>query len=221
MISRLAVLIAAFALAASCQTKPPTKVEAKQFHWSEGLAHELNYEHTIATANELSIPERNKLLAFMLNRFQNPSNAHDAVMFEVFSDIQLRKLAADTRIEFVDLNGVGDKEIIVQGNGLGPCGATGNCIAMVLQITSTGWKTLLDTHAQFSRGFEKIRVLDTSTNGYRDIVVATHDSACERTALVLAYDDEHYRERECYQINGCTAGGTVRLPEPEIGTCAK
>ena len=221
MISRLAVLIAAFAIAASCQTKAPTNVKAKHFYWSETTAHELNYEHTIATANELSLPERNKLLAFMLNRFQNPPNAHDEAMFEDISDVQLRKLAADTRIEFVDLNGVGDKEIIAQGNGLGPCGATGNCIVMVLQSTPTGWKTLLDTHAQFSGGFEKIRVLDTSTNGYRDIVVAAHDSACERTALVLAYDEEHYRERECYHINGCTAGGTARLPKPEVGACAK
>jgi len=221
MVSRLAVLIAALAIAASCQTNASTKADAKHFYWSETTAHELDYQHTIATAKELPLSDRKKLLAFVVNRFQNPPNGHDEAMFEDIPGDQLRKLAADTRIEFVDLNGDGNKEIIAQSNGLGPCGGTGNCMVMVLQSTPIGWKTLLDTYAQFSGGFEKVRVLDTFTNGYRDIVVAAHDSACERTALMLTYDEEQYRERGCYHINWCTAGGTVRLPKPEIGACAK
>jgi hypothetical protein len=221
MISRLITFIAVFVTAAACQTGPASTNVANHFRWSETKAHELDYEHTIATAKELSPKERNDLLTLVLNRFRIPKKAHDGAISDDIPDDQLRNLAADTRIEFVDLNGNGNKEVIAQGNGLGPCGGTGNCIVMVLQSTPTGWKTLLDTHAQFGGGFEKIRVLDTSTNGYRDIVVAAHDSACERTALVLSYDNKQYRERQCYHLEGCTLGGTARLSKPEIGACAK
>ena len=84
----------------------------------------------------------------------------------------------------------GKKEIIAQGNGLGPCGGTGNCIVMVLQRAPTRWRTLLDTQAQLKGRFEKIRVLDAFTDGCRDIVVASHVSACERTASLPAYEKE-------------------------------
>lgn len=221
MISRFCVFVATLVAAALCQTTLPNMNRAHHFYWSEKKAHELDYEHTIATAHELSPVEREKLLAFMFNRFRIRPSEHDEAMFEDIPDDQLRKLAADTRIEFVDLNGDRTREIIAQGNGLGPCGGTGNCIVMVLQNTRTGWKTLLDTHVQFGGGFEKIRVLATSTNGYRDIVIAAHDSACDRTASVLTYDKKQYRERECYHINQCTVLGDARLPKPEIGTCLK
>jgi hypothetical protein len=208
MISRLAAFIVAFVIAATCQTTQPSFPGANRFYWSEAKAHELDYKRTIATAKELSPKQRGDLLAFVLSRFQHQTNAKGGAMFE---DI----------IEFVDLNDDGTTEIIAQGYGLGPCGATGNCIVMVLQSTSSGWTTLLDTYTQFGGGFEKIRVLDNSMNGYRDIVIADHDSACERTALVLAYDGKQYRERDCYHINWCTEAGTVRLSKPEIGACAK
>jgi len=220
MTSRLAAFIVAIVTTANCQTTPNPN-GASHFYWSEAKAHELDYQHTIATATELSATERSDLLAFFLRRFQHPTNAHDQTWSEDSSADELRKLAADTRIELVDLNDDETREIIAQGNGLGPCGGTGNCLVMVLQSTPSGWKTLLDSHAQFDGGFDKIRVLDTSTNGYRDIVVADHTSACERTALVLAYDNNQYRQRECYHINGCTKAGTVRLAKPEIGVCGK
>jgi len=221
MISRLAAFIVASVIAASCQTTVPSTNRASHFSWSETKAHELDYNNTIATAKELSPKERSALITFMLNRYEHPTNTHDQTWSEDTPEDAIRKLAADTRVEFVDLNGDGKDEIVAQGNGLGPCGGTGNCLVMVLQSTSAGWETLLDTHAQFGGGFEKIRVLDTLTNGYRDIVVADHDSACERTALVLAYDGKQYRERDCHHINWCTAAGTVRLSKPEIGQCPK
>jgi hypothetical protein len=221
MMSRLAAFIATFVAAAGFQTTPATMHGSNHFYWSETKAHELDYKHTIATADELSPVERKNLLAFMFNRFRSRPKEHQESMFEGIPDDQLRRLAANTRIEFVDLNGDETRQIIAQGNGIGPCGATGNCIVMLLEKTLTGWKTLLDTHAQFGGGFEKIRMLDTFTNGYRNIVLADHDSACKRTASVLTYDKKRYRERECYHISSCTAGGTARLPKPEIEACPK
>jgi hypothetical protein len=222
VIGRLAALVAAFAIAAGCQTTPPAQSRSNYFYWSEAKAHELDYKQTIATAKELSPKERADLLLLVLNRFLHPVNEHDKGMFEDISEKEMRKLAANTRIEFVDLNGDGENEIVAQGNGLGPCGATGNCIVLVLRATTDGWKIVLDTRAKLGGGVEKIRVLETSTNGFRDIVLATHDSATERTAFVLRYDNEQYRERECYVINWWTfTGGFHQLAQPEIGHCAK
>src|ERR1039457_1123596 len=88
----------------------------QHFRWSERLAHELSYRHTIANARELTPTERTNQITFVLDRFKHPVNKHDAGMFEGIPDEQLRKLAADTRIELVDLNGDGTNEIIAQGN---------------------------------------------------------------------------------------------------------
>ncbi len=182
--------------AMSAQTQ--TASAPAHLRWSEHLAHELDYKHTIATAKELSREERAELLAFVFNRFKHPVGAHDAEMFEDISDGQMRKLARDTRIESVDLDGNGTNEIIAQGNGLGPCGATGNCILLVLQQTPAGWRILLDTWAEISGGVERIRLLDTSTNGFRDIVLGDHDSASERTLFVYRYSNGRYRVTDCY-----------------------
>jgi len=202
---------------ANAQTHSPTT--PPHFRWSERLAHELDYKHTIGNAKELSTEERRKLLAFVLTRFKHPVNRHDAEMFENISDEQMRRLAADTRIELLDLNGDGTNEIIAQGNGLGPCGGTGNCIVMVLQNTPVGWKCLLDSRAgQLGGGFEKIRVLETETNGFRDIVLASHVSATDRTLGLFRYSDGRYRRSECYYATTQPAGHPDGLQHPEISS---
>jgi hypothetical protein len=190
---------------------------APRFRWSERLAHELRYQHMIANANELTPKDREELLEFVFNRFKHPVNTHDAEMFEDISDEQLRKLAANTRIEPFNLNGDSKAEIIAQGNGLGPCGATGNCIVLVLKITPEGIETLLDSRAGKSGGgFEKIRVLDTSTNGFRDIVLASHVSASDRTLEVFRFVDGKYKTSACYYATTKPAGDPEGSRQPVI-----
>ncbi|HUY95393.1 MAG TPA: hypothetical protein VMU71_08845 [Terracidiphilus sp.] len=189
----------------------------EHFRWSERLAHELSYQHTIANAKELTSAERKDLLAFVLNRFENPFNSFDAEMFEGISKDRMRKLAANTRIELIDLNGDGKDEIIAQGNGLGPCGGTGNCIVLVLQRGPEGIRILLDSESdKTASGFEKIRILDTSTNGFRDIVLATHDSASDRTLEVFQFADGKYRMSRCYYATTQPRGIPEGLRNPVI-----
>jgi hypothetical protein len=45
------------------------------FHWSERLAHELDYKNTIAVASKLTQKGRAELLAFVLDRFETQSIA--------------------------------------------------------------------------------------------------------------------------------------------------
>jgi hypothetical protein len=186
-------------LSGTILAQTPTPSAPAHFRWSEHLAHELDYKHTIATAKELSPEERAEMLAFVLNRFKHPVGTHDAEMFEDISNRKMLKLAGDTRIESVNLDGDGATEIIAQGNGLGPCGATGNCVLMVLQSTPAGWKVLLDTRAgKDGHGVEKIRLMDTVTNGFHDIVLASHVSATERDLEVFRFSAGKYRRSACY-----------------------
>jgi len=213
MVAHHIAFIVALVIPAACQITQPDTNRASHFYWSEAKSQELDYKSTIASAKELSPKERNDLLAFVLYRFKHPVNAHDEEMFEGISDDQMRKLTAATRIELVDLDGDGKKEIIAQGNGIGPCGATGNCIVLVLRDTDTGWETLLDSRiGKFGGGYEKIRVLDTKNDGFRDIVLASHDSAAERTAIVYRYEEGHYVPHQCYHISWWTfTGGYHRV----------
>lgn len=189
----------------------------QHFRWSERLAHELSYQHTIANARELTSPERTALLTFVLNRFKHPINSYDADTFEGIPDDQMRKLAADTRIELVNLNGDGKDEIIAQGNGLGPCGGTGNCIVLVLRNTPTGIQLLLDSRVGEDGGsFEKIRILDTVTNGLRDIALASHISASDRTIEVFRFIRGQYTRSGCYYATTYPAGYPEGLKQPEL-----
>jgi hypothetical protein len=195
---------------------PPTvdvqDVKSPHFRWSERLAHELDHNHTIATAKGLSPSERRDLLAFVLHRFKHPVNEHDEDMFEGIADRQMGKLAGNTRIELFDLNGDGTGEIIAQGNGFGACGATGNCVVLLIQRTPEGLRLLLDSRAgKEGGGFEKIRVLESVTNGFQDIVLASHVSASERTLEVFRFSDGKYRRSDCYHSRVIEG-----LKDPEI-----
>jgi hypothetical protein len=224
MSTRLLITNCILGLAVVANAQPHTPTTPPHFRWSERLAHELDYKHTIGNAKELSTKERRELLAFVLTRFKHPVNEHDAAMFADIPEEQMGRLAADTRIELLDLNGDGTKEIIAQGNGSGPCGGTGNCIVMVLQNTPAGWKCLLDSRAGRSGGgFEMIRVLETATNGFRDIVLAAHDSASDRTLYLYRYHDGRYRKTDCYNATWLsTEGGSWHeLRQPEVTPCPK
>lgn len=203
--------------AAVANPQAASQSSSGHFRWSERLAHELSYQHTIATAKELMPEERASLLGFILNRFQHPASRHDADMFEDMSNKELRKLALDTRIEFYDLNGDGKNEIIAQGNGLGACGGTGNCVVLVLQSTPTGFQILLDSRAgKFGRGFEKIRIMESRTNGYRDIVLASHVSASDRTLEVFRFKSGEYRRSGCFYSTVWSADHPEGLKNPDI-----
>jgi len=189
----------------------------QHFRWSERRAHELSYEHTASNAGELTPKERTALITFLLDRFKHPTSSHDADMFEGIPDEEMRKLAAQTRIELADLNGDSKKEIIAQGNGLGPCGGTGNCIVLVMRTTQKGFELLLDSRAgEYGGGFEKIRVLETATSGFRDIVLASHVSASDRTLEVFRFTGGKYRRSACYYSTLMPAGYPEGLKQPEI-----
>lgn len=213
----LPLLVAMLTAIGVSQTARSDTAPSRHFRWSERKAHELDYRHTIAAASDLTPQARSNLLSVVKNRFEHPVTHHDAAMFEGLSDERIAKLADDTRIEYSDLNGDGTNEIIAQGNGLGPCGGTGNCILMVFLHTPHGLRLILDSRAgKWGGGVEKIRVLETATNGFRDIVLASHVSATDRTLVLYRYANGLYRPSECYYATTYPAGVPDGLHYPQI-----
>src|SRR3954471_20753281 len=77
-----------------------------------------------------------------------------------------RKLAADTRVQLVDLNGDGVPEIIAQAVGDYFCSPTGNCAFWVFQKTTSGYRVIMEKGA--AQGFT---IHPNGTIGYSDVVL--------------------------------------------------
>jgi hypothetical protein len=205
----LAILALPILLAvANAQPTQKSADEQRHFRWSERAAHEISYKHTIRSAPELSPTERKMLIDSVFERFKQRQIMNDP-MFDDTTEERLRKLASDTRIELIELGDKGSREVLAQGNGLGNCGATGNCIFWVFHLSPEGTKLLLE-----AQGFEKVLVRPWSTNGYRDIVLSSHESAMERYHVWYKYSDGSYRKAACYMW--VTSYGPDVLPSPEV-----
>jgi hypothetical protein len=193
---------------AAAQPVPTTGDRQHHFRWSERAAHELSYKHTIRSAPELTPAERKMLFDAVFERLNQRQIMNDP-MFDDTAGQQLRKLASDTRIEFIEQGGPGSREVLAQGNGLGACGGTGNCIFWIFQLRPDGAKLLLE-----AQGFEKVLIRSWSTNGHRDIVLSSHESAMERYHVWYKYSDGSYRKAACYMW--VTSYGPDVLPTPEV-----
>jgi len=210
------ILIALASVQLSAQDVSKTTAAPDHFRWSESYAHELNYDHTLATANELS-PELRKALSHAIRKqliriLRRKDDLDDE------SPEDLNKLVARTRIELLDLNGDGNPEILAQANGIPACGATGNCSWLIFEQSPVGLKLLLET----TWGFEVIAVRPWKTNSYRDIVLGAHVSATERELDLFKYDGAMYRRDSCYwrRYTG-DHGEDVKIPWVARTDCGK
>lgn len=111
--------------------------------------------------------------------------------------------------------------IAVWGRSSCYCGATGNCQFWVFVNDRGKHRLVLDTGLVRDFGFLKAK-----TNGYRDLVVWSHDSAFRSPARLFQFDGNQYREacgwEEEYVGHELPEGGWVWDPGPKINsnTCA-
>lgn len=87
----------------------------------------------------------------------------------------------------IDLNGDGVDEVV--GYVMGPmwCGS-GGCNAWVLTPDGDGWRVVTETSVTQT----PIRVLETSTNGWRDLSVAIGGGGREWSQVRLTFDGTSY-----------------------------
>jgi len=202
----------------SAQEAHSTQDAPFHFRWSRRDARELDYKQTIQTSAALTPGEKRLLLEAVLHKLREQRERSEQ-QFEDISDRQLRTLAANTRIELIDLNGDGARDVIAQANGLGPCGGTGNCIVWIFELRPEGIQILLDSMKDRADAFEVVTVRPWSTNGYKDIVLGSHISATERLLVSFRYSRGAYRQSACYYSTWTGAGGK-RLTNPDISLYA-
>jgi hypothetical protein len=181
------------------QGRAPRVEGPEHFRWSEASAHELDHKYTIRSAVGLSPRQRENLTKAVLQQLKRHKSLDS--FFVGMPEQKLVELAANTRIERMDLNGDGNPEVLAQANGLGPCGGTGNCIFWIFAMSSGGVKVLLDTFDS-EAGFEVIAIRPWSTNGFKDLVVGAHQSAGSRGLVWYKYAGGAYRRWRCYNLTG-------------------
>jgi len=109
----------------------------------------------------------------------------------------------------------GVEVILVEGRGIGPCGAA-NCQAYILEQQGNTYRLLLN-----ARVIQQTHVLNSVTNGYHDIQTDMHGSATSSALRIYRYDGHEYRFTDCftrdYYYEGVDAKGEDRInPKPVI-----
>jgi hypothetical protein len=105
--------------------------------------------------------------------------------------------------------------IVAWGRSSCYCGATGNCQFWLFVANHGEYQLVLDTGLVRDFGFLKAR-----TNGYRDLVLWSHDSAQRSPARLLQFEGKEYREvcgwEEDYEFRELPDGTWVSAGEPKI-----
>jgi hypothetical protein len=197
------------------QNASSSKTSRMHFRWSQRNAHELNYSQTIGTSKELDVSERASLTEAIAAQIR-PFKAD----LDIDTESELQRIAIKTRVMFTDLNSDGIDEILAQAADFkAGCGATGNCPFWVFQKTSAGLRKVLDTRGQDGvGGIQVITISANRTNGFKDLVLGTHDSVAERTLLVYRYNQEEYKNSECYKATWI-GPNLSELKNPAIFRC--
>jgi hypothetical protein len=111
------------------------------------------------------------------------------------------------RPQFIDLNNDRRREIILRATDSCECSATGNCSFWIVETQGATPRKLL-----VARDVQRWYVLRSRTNGFRDVVTATHNSAAESELTVYKYDGTSYQRAEqwlrTYRYLGGTGKGT-------------
>ena len=100
----------------------------------------------------------------------------------------LRKAQEDMTIEEIDLNRDGVNEYQVEVSGPCACGMV-NCSIYIYRKTDQGFEAILDDAAGLG-----LKLLKTSSNGYRDLRVTARDTAATQAETVYKFDGKRYRD---------------------------
>lgn len=137
---------------------------------------------------------------------------------EPLSESKERSVAAETRIEFVDLTEHGRNEVIAQAGGVGSdCSPTGNCPFWILRHERDGYHAIL--HADSAQTFT---IQPTRTRSYNDIVLGMHGGAHDSMLTLYKYSGLTYEEVACYDAAWEAAderGNNRHLKEPRLTPC--
>ncbi|HKS81517.1 MAG TPA: hypothetical protein VJR23_08410 [Candidatus Acidoferrales bacterium] len=133
---------------------------------------------------------------------------------EMASEDQKRHAALDANTKMISLNRDEKEplEAVVVMRVQNFCSADGNCSLWFFRKSSHGYRLLLDA---IGEGF---LVQETTTNGFKDLVVNMHSSATEQWLKVYRYAHGRYWRVACYDAEWAPLDNGVihELKEPRI-----
>jgi len=118
-------------------------------------------------------------------------------------------------IAFFDLNADGNEEAIVYVVGSMWCGS-GGCNALVLTPSGDGFEVVMD--ASVTR--TPIGVLDTATNGWRDLFVSIAGGGIAAGTVAMKFDGNSYPDNPTVApaVPVDASGGNMLFTEDETGS---
>ncbi len=199
------LLLLVFDMAAASQQPPPTPPTLIPFRWDYRKAEQVDYQHTIASAIDISLDDRAALINVVAAQLAD---------LEIPIGRNVRAVAADMPIKVIDLNGDGVPEIIAQSAGPhSGCSPTGNCPFLVFQRQKDSYSVLLKSEAQM------FRVQPDRTNGFHDIVLSVHESAFESEVTNYKFDGASYKASGCYDF--LWGDADHEFQQPHITPCSR
>ena len=207
------VLVSALFLQKQTVKGLPTESERAStnpgFHWKWKDWQELSAEQSLQKA-QLPNQQKNAIASAIADEIR-------PMMYdlEIQTEPDLQKAALNTRVKMIDLNGDGVPEVVAQG--MVNCGATGNCPFWVFRKAKSGYELLLEGEAQ------TFTIQTSSSNEFRDIVLARHGSYDSGDLAHYVYQTGFYHEAGCYDYYwSVLEGDKVReLKEPRITPCSE
>ena len=191
----------------------PSQLEKKsvstEFRWNWKSRQELSIEQSLRKAK---LPfQRKKLIASAIMEQIRPRMAD----LEIQSEQELEKIAFDTRVRMIDLDGDGVPEVVAQGQGMAVCGATGNCPFWVFRRVKAGYALIL-------AGVAQTFTIQPSRTRFRDIVLSRHSSASSGEISQYQYRKGIYEDVGCYDYDWTPwePDGIRELKEPHITSCS-
>ena len=198
-------------LATGQQISPSDK-----FHYNPQAWQELSWKQSISRLH-LSRALKADLIQTIIEQMREDGFEDDSENGQL-SDKEVRDIAAETRIAFVDLTGHGRHEVIAQAGGeKSECSPTGNCPLWVLRRQPDGYHVILAAGSA-----QTFTIQPHRTKGLNDLVLSMHSSATDAMLTLYQFDGSIYRDVACYDENWEIAdehGEPHHLKEPRITRC--
>jgi len=193
--------------AATAKTQESRGPSRESFRWNWRHSQELNAKDSLRNAQ---LPEDDKRAIADVIEAQFKPSMQD---LEIKSEQELKNAALDTKVKMIHLRDDGAPDVVAQG--MKDCSPTGNCPLWIFEKDGKGYRLILKCHGQ------AFTIQPTKTNGYHDIVVATHGSATQSGLKEYRYEGGLYRDVGCYNAEWQVLEGKElrELKEPQVTPC--
>ena len=184
-----------------------------QFKWNWHNWRELSWKQSINRSKTVPVSIRGKLIDAVVAAMRP-----FVTDLNISSDVELRRVAGDTRITFVDL-GNGARSVVAQAGGeKSGCSPTGNCPFWILMPIKAGYSVVLAGEAQ------TFTIQPTRTHALKDIVLGRHGSAFDSELTVYRFNGKKYEAGPCYDATWSALGKDGEyhtLREPRMMPCGQ